>query len=158
MSGFVATATSSTATGEADVIHNDGWFPQLSLSGLREQARIDGTVTDARLREAARYAVCSINLQLHEFKVRHLSDDVASLGAVSADEIDGEPRLVMLYRRAVTSTVNADLMERYRDLDSTDSGLRRAVDLDPAIGDHRRNASWAVRDILGRTRTVVELI
>jgi hypothetical protein len=155
MSGFVATAKS---TSSADAIVNDGWFPNLSIADMRESVRLDGTVTEPRLRNAARYAMANINDRLAEFKAGHAGAGVVSLADADPMTLDGEPRLVMLYRRAVYCTAKADLIERYRDLDSTDSGLRRVLDMDPAIGEQRRNATWAVRDILGQPHTVVELI
>lgn len=159
MSGFVATAPSNPAdAGAADALRNDGWFPDLSLGRIRVSVRLDGSVTDDRLRDAGRYAITDINRQLAKFKAEQQASGATSLEAVSTDAIDGENRLAMLYQRAVACTLKADLLERYRDLDSTDAGLRRALDLDPAIGEQRRNASWSVRDILGLPHSVAELI
>ncbi|MGH8076843.1 MAG: head completion/stabilization protein [Lysobacter sp.] len=157
MSGFVATPPTAVDS-QADRLVNDGWFPALALSAMRNALRLDGTVTDARLREAARYAMSTVNRTLMTFKAGHLAAGVATFDAVAADALDGERHLVMLYRRAVFCLVKADLTERYRDFDSTDAGLRRGVELDPAIDEQRRNAFWAVRDILGLPRSVVELI
>lgn len=158
MSGFVATAATGSESGDAGVIRNDGWFPDLEVATVRNVARIDGTVSADRLADAIRYAMVHTNIQLGTYKAGHRSNGVPRLADVSPDEIDGEKRLVMLYRRAVICTVKADLTESYRDFDSTDAGLRRGAELDPAVSEQRRNASWAVRDILGRTHTVVELI
>lgn len=157
MSGFVVAAP-ATGTSENDTLINDGWFPDLSLAVLRNTIRLDGTVTDDRLREAAVYAMANINARLATFKAGHAAAGIAKLEDVSQDTLAGEKRLVMLYRRAVTCTVKADVIERYRDFDSTDSGLRRVLDMDPAIGEQRRNATWAVRDILGQPHSVAELI
>lgn len=159
MSAFVATApTTPIGILNTDAIGNDGWFPDLALSTIRATIRLDGTVTDERLRDAARYAIASVNTLLTQFKATAQAAGSASIADVSPAQIDGEKRLVMLYRRAVFSTIKADLLERYRDFDSTDSGLRRGVDLEDPIGEQRRNASWAVRDILGQPHSVVELI
>lgn len=159
MSGFVATPPISLSTPSADdALRNDGWFPDLSIAEIRDITRLDGTVTDDRLRDAGRYAIAEINRQLRAFKATHAAAGKAKLEDVDAGEIDGENRLAMLYRRAVICLMKAELVERYRDFDSTDSGLRRVLDLDPAVGEQRRNASWAVRDILGLPHTVVELI
>lgn len=157
MSGFVATAQAAPDSA-ADQVINDGWFPDLTLSAFRESLRIDGTVTDARLRDAARYGMSSVNTSLAAYKAGHVAAGVAAFQEVPAAQLDGESRLVMLYRRAVFGLAKSDLTERYRDFDSTDAGLRRAVDMDPAIDEQRRNAFWAVREILGLPRTVVELI
>ena len=157
MSGFVATAPTITE-GAADELRSDGWFPDLTLSGIRATVRLDGSVTDDRLREAGRYALIDINRRLATFKAQHVAAGKASLEAVSDEAIDGENRLALLYRRAVCCTLKAELVERFRDFDSTDAGLRRAEDLDASIGENRRDASWCVRDILGLSHSVVELI
>ncbi|HEY4583081.1 MAG TPA: head completion/stabilization protein [Lysobacter sp.] len=153
MSGFVATAALPPA---GDMLINDGWFPDVSLESVRDIVRIDGTVTPARLRDVIRHAVIHVNCQLAGFKARHAA--AATLASVQGDEIDGVMRLELLYMRAVAHLAKAELIERYRDLDSTGSGLRRAIDMEPSIDEHRRNARWAVRDILGEPRSVVELI
>jgi len=66
--------------------------------------------------------------------------------------------LIHHYRRAVYQLTNADLIERYRDFDTTAAGEKRAQDLDGAIEESRRNARWAVLDILGLPHLTVELI
>lgn len=159
MSGLVATAPPTTPPESVpDTIVNDGWFPNLKLSDLRDVQRTDGTVTDPRLREAAVNGMIQINSELSRFRDGHIAAGINSLAGVESSQINGESRLVALYRRAVFCTAKADLIERYRDLDSTNSGQRRAEDMDPAIAEQMRNARWATQEILGRTHSVVELI
>ncbi|MEI2454565.1 head completion/stabilization protein [Lysobacter firmicutimachus] len=157
MSAFIAAAPAKAAP-ESDTLQNDGWFPDLSLSSLRLAGRIDGTVPTDRLRELAKDAALTVNARLREFRAGHQGAGFASLLAVPSSRIDGESRLAVLYRRAVACLLKADVIERYRDFDSTDSGQRRAEDQEPGADTWRRNASWAVSDINGQTRTVVELI
>ena len=64
----------------------------------------------------------------------------------------------MLYLDAVMSSAKADLIEHYRDFDADGSNTSRQQDNAPAIDEERRNAQWAVRDILGQTHIVAELI
>ena len=63
----------------------------------------------------------------------------------------------MLYLDAVMSSAKADLIEHYRDFDA-DGSNHRLQDNAPSIDEERRNAQWAVRDILGQTHIVAELI
>ena len=63
----------------------------------------------------------------------------------------------MLYLDAVMSSAKADLIEHYRDFDA-DGRNHRLQDNAPSIDEERRNAQWAVRDILGQTHIVAELI
>ena len=158
MSGFVATAPVPPADAPTDAIANDGWFPALSMADTRNSVRLDGTVTDERLRAALVNAMMDVNRQLRTFKTERSALGQASLAAASADEmVDGKPRLVLLYLRAVMCSAKADLTERYRDFDA-DAANPRVKDAEPATDEQRRNAQWAVRDILGQSHVFVELI
>lgn len=158
MSGFVATAPVPPADAPSDAIANDGWFPALSMADTRNSVRLDGTVTDERLRAALVNAMMDVNRQLRTFKTERSALGQASLAAASADEmVDGKPRLVLLYLRAVMCSAKADLTERYRDFDA-DAANPRVKDAEPATDEQRRNAQWAVRDILGQSHVFVELI
>ena len=158
MSGFVATAPVPPAEAPSDEIANDGWFPPLSIADTRNAVRLDGTVTDERLRAALVNAMMDINRQLRSFKAERAALGQASLAAASADEmVDGKPRLVLLYLRAVMCSAKADLTERYRDFDA-DATNPRVKDAEPSTDEQRRNAQWAVRDILGQSHVFVELI
>ena len=158
MSGFVATAPVPPADAPSDAIANDGWFPALSMADTRNSVRLDGTVTDERLRAALVNAMMDVNRQLRAFKAERSALGQASLAAASADEmVDGKPRLVLLYLRAVMCSAKADLTERYRDFDA-DAANPRVKESEPATDEQRRNAQWAVRDILGQSHVFVELI
>ncbi len=139
-------------------VEHDGWFPGVDLTALRAQARIRDTVTPERLREAALAALIWVGDQLADWQAAQIAAGYATLAAVPAPTIEGERRTLILYRQAVTAWTKALVVERYRDTDLTGAGERRADDLDPAVGELRRDAIHAVRAILGRTRTDVELI
>lgn len=158
MSAFVATAPTATPGSTADSIGNDGWFPDLQLSDVRAIVRLDGTVTDDRLRDAIRFAMLHVNDQLEGLSSREKSNGATSFVAGSNRTLDGKNRRGLLYLRAVACWAKADLLERYRSLDTTDSGMRRAEDMSQGIDEQRRNTSWALRDIQNLPRTVVELI
>lgn len=77
---------------------------------------------------------------------------------VTAPKIDGTSRLELLYRRAVFTLAKAELVERYRDVELTPRGDRKAEDLDPSVSELRRDSLYAIRDMLDVTRVAVELI
>ncbi|BCA60249.1 head completion/stabilization protein [Sphingomonas sp. HMP6] len=145
------------ATPEA-VITNDGWFPDVDPALLRLQVRIRDSVTPERLREAILGAMISIGNVLAAWRLPLEMSGIASLADVPAAQLGGESRLVLLYRRAIAAQTKADLVERYRDMDLTGAGQRQVGDLDQSVEELRRDATHAVRDMLGRTRTDVELI
>jgi hypothetical protein len=146
------------APDDATIVTNDGWFPDIALGDFREEMRIRDSVTVPRQRKAVRDAIIAVSNDLVDWAAKQVAAGHASLAAVPAPRVDGESRLALSYRSAVFARAKADLVERYRDIDITDSGNRRAEDLDASIGELRRDAIHAVRDILGVTRTTVDLI
>lgn len=151
---------SFVATGEtADLtLTNDGWWPDIDVAVLRATLRLDGTVTDARLKASTVNAMLSVNRELRAFKERHVAAGAATLEAVADDEIAGEKALVAQYRRAVCCTAGAELVERYRNYDSTNSGHAEADKLTETVDELRRDARWVIRDLLGIAHATVELI
>jgi hypothetical protein len=151
---------SFVATGDiADhTLTNDGWWPDIDAGDLRATLRLDGTVTDARLNAAAINAMLATNRELRRFKAGHVAAGAANLAGVDAPEINGESEFIVLYRRAVYCSAGAELVERYRNYDSTNSGHAEAEKLTESIDELRRDARWAIRDLLGVAHATVELI
>ncbi|HEY0626678.1 MAG TPA: head completion/stabilization protein [Allosphingosinicella sp.] len=143
---------------DATPIVNDGWFPDVNPALLKQQARIHDSVTAPRLEEAVLAAIITVNNDLAAYKAEKQAAGHATLAAVPSLELNGESRLQILYRRAIASLVKAELIEKYRDFDQTGAGQRDTGELDQSIGALRRDATHAIRDILGRGRTTVELL
>jgi hypothetical protein len=120
--------------------------------------RVDGTITNARLTECIALAMSAVEDQLDAWQQQQLDLGRAKLADVPSKVIAGTSRLVLLYTRAVYATVQAELIERYRDVDTTHTGDKRADTLDQTVDDYRRNTRYAIRDILGRPRADVELL
>ncbi|MCP1116956.1 head completion/stabilization protein [Robbsia andropogonis] len=156
MSAFIARPTVSADA--AQLIRNDGWFPDIDLTAMRTAMRLDGTVTPERLREAVVDAIGTVNDELRIWQARHRVAGIEKLDSVPASSVDGTSVLVARYRRAVYHFAKADLTERYRDIDTTRAGAHHADELATTIEDTRRNARWAISDIRGDARTTVELI
>lgn len=136
------------------------WWPAVDLAALRDAMRLDGTVTPQRLRPAVQEAVATTVGLLAEWAALRESEGHASLADVPALEVDGESINVQRFLRAVYCHAKANLIERYSDYDTT--GRARKDDQENSREDqaeqYRRDASWAVRDILGVPRMSVELI
>ncbi|MBU9261728.1 head completion/stabilization protein [Burkholderia multivorans] len=142
----------------APPIANDAFYPDVSLEHARDTMRLDGSVTDARLRHELLAAIASVNDELRTARTAWRDAGFARLADVPADQLDGESVLLQHYRRAVYCLAKATLIERYRDYDTTGDGARRADDLEPQSDELRRDARWAISDIVGRPRVTVELI
>lgn len=135
------------------------WFPPIDPAAIRKEHRIRDAVTAARFRSALIAAIISVTNDLADWRARQQAAGYASLAAIPSDiQIDGKPRAVHLYLRAVALYAKAEIVERYRDIDMSGSGERRADDLEPTPGELRRDAIHAVRDLLGKSRTTVDLI
>jgi len=152
---------SSTPPASTTIVENDGWYADIDLPQMRDAMRLDGTVTDPRLRQAVVAAILHVNQELANWKREQIAAGHARLADVPADRIDRESVLISHYRRAVYCSAKADLIERYRDYDSTATSLSDKKTMewqDSAPGDQRRNAHWAIADITGRSHYAVELI
>lgn len=153
MSGFFAGGTQTAFT-----VSNDGFWPDIDADNLRASLRLGDTVSDARLEVAIVAAMLSVNRELVGYRDRQILSGHGSAAQVPGEQLAGEPLLIHRYRRAVYCTAGAELAERYRGYDNTARGGDSADALTPSIDEYRRDARWAISDILGQTRTTVELI
>ncbi|MDF2073200.1 head completion/stabilization protein [Pseudomonas mendocina] len=153
MSGFVASAPAPAFT-----LTNDGFWPDIDANHLRERQRIGGDVSNPRLEEAAVAAIISVNRELYSLKLRYMAQGHDTLSAVPADQIQAESALIHIYRRAIYSTASAEVAERYRTYSATNSGAAKAEEEDQSADDYRRDARFAIRDLLGISRSTVVLL
>ncbi|MNY37541.1 Phage head completion protein (GPL) [compost metagenome] len=156
---LIAPAPSPTGLSPAAVT-NDGWWPDFDLNTARNTMRLDGTVTDARLRHVLAAGMLEVNMDapVLAWRASREAAGATRLEEVTAPQVDGISRLVYLYRRAVYSFATADLIERYVDYDTAASGIKRAELQTSAPDEHRRNGRWAARQLVGAGRSTVELI
>lgn len=159
MSSFLAStpAEPTSLDDPQGTIENDGWFPDIDVNKAIHAMRLDGTVTPVRLREALVASIISVNRQLQGWQLQQ-AGSYTTMAEIPAPSVDGVKTLISLYHRAVYCTAKADLIERYRDFDTTSEGNKKTDLLDPSIEEQRRNAQWAIADIKGETRVTVELI
>lgn len=147
-------AVPPAAPAETPIVNGD-FFPVIEPTAARAAMRIDGTVTPERLRAALIDAALAVDADLDTWRRQQ---SAATLADVPAPLIDETSAHVHRYLRAVYCLAAAGLIERYRDVDSTNDGHLYADKLGLTIDDLRRDARWAVRDILGTPRSTVELI
>ncbi|RAI69295.1 head completion/stabilization protein [Pseudomonas fluorescens] len=153
MSGFIAGGTSP-----AGHINTDTFWPSIDLDDVRGTLRIDSSVTPIRLETATIAAAISVNREFAEWRCAKQAEGYATLADVPAEKVNDLSQFVHLYQRAIYAAAGAEICERYRSYDSTNSGNQNADDLTPSIDELRRDQRWAVRDFLGLGRTTVELI
>jgi hypothetical protein len=151
---FIATA----GTAPAAAITNDGFFPDIDPADVREKMRLDGTVTDARLRDSLINAIISVNKELDEWQAAQIAAGYATLADVPAKKLDVISVQIHRYLRAVYAQAKANLTERYKDFDSTNSGGKKADQMESTVDDYHRDVRWAISDIMGISRNTTELI
>ncbi|OOF47949.1 phage head protein [Rodentibacter trehalosifermentans] len=139
-----------------DFITNEPFFPDLSISQCRNQMRIDGTVTEFRLKDSLIEAMASVNEELNAFQKENAK--YGHLESIPAPVINDESILVQRYQRAVICLAVANLYERYASYDSTNDGEKKMEQLKDIIDQLRRDARFAISDMLKRRRIDVELI
>lgn len=161
---FIANAPggpSAVQTQPDNIITNDGFFPDIDITHMREAVRLDGTVTDARLIAATVGAIIFVNDQVKELKASAQGAGLTGLAAIPATQVNRQSVLQSHYLRAVYCTAKADLIERYKDYDTTATSLddKKLVGfLANGPDEERRNAQWAISNLMGRHQVTIELI
>lgn len=140
------------------LITNDGFFPDLDPEEMRLLANVSTSITPKALRGALVAAIITVGRDLRAWAEAQQAAGYPTLNAVPATRIDGVSVRLQQYRRAVALFAKAELIERQRDFDTTVAGGKDLEELGESIGDLRRDALHAVRDILARSRTIIELI
>jgi hypothetical protein len=97
MTGF---SFNAPTTMPDESISNDGFFPNLQLNLIRESVRLDGSISNPRLKDAAIAAMLEINEQLRSLKFK-----ASALSELATSTIDGKPNTELLYLRAIHSAI-----------------------------------------------------
>ncbi len=150
---FVATGTTTHQT-----INNNGFFPAIRTDEFVKTQKLDGVIADDRLLFALTLAISQTNMELVSWQIKQEGMGYFNLDDVPSEPINNISRLVTLYKQAVFSFAKASLLEKYRDFDTTALGNKKAENVETNIDAYRRDARWAISDIQGKQRSVVELI
>lgn len=146
-----------------DDVAGDGWYPALKVSAFKVAMRMGPSVSDARAREALIGGLVSAAVGLSRWRTSQEAQGVTALEHSLVDglpgpSIAGEKRAVILWRRAVHAFAAADLVETHSDISATESGRDRREVRAASADDLRRDATVALRDLMGRTRAKVALV
>ena len=112
------------------VIKNTFFFPDIDPNRVREGMRLEQTVAPSRLREAIKTGIAETNSELFLWREQQIAGGFSKLADVPADDLDGESVRVFYYLRAVTSMATATLYERYRGVDASAKGDKKADSID----------------------------
>ena len=140
------------------VIKNTFFFPDIDPKRVREGMRLEQTVAPARLREAIKTGIAETNAELFLWREQQIAGGVSKLADVPADDLDGESVRVFYYLRAVTSMATATLYERYRGVDASARGDKKADSIDTTVDELWRDMCWAVSRVQDKPRCIVSQI
>lgn len=158
---FITTAN-PPVQGTEPAVANDGFFPAIDCAKLRDDIRLDGTVTPARLHAAIADAMWTVNAELREWRAAHLLAGRSTLADVPADSIAGESVKVRQYRQAIYAHVQAQLAEAYRDISTLPQGAgkdaRVMTALDIRVDSFNQRLRWAIADLKETSRVIAELL
>ncbi|HFZ1992293.1 TPA: head completion/stabilization protein [Klebsiella pneumoniae] len=140
------------------VIKNTFLFPDIDPKRVREGMRLEQTVAPARLREAIKTGIAETNAELFWWREQQIAGGFSKLADVPADDLDGESVRVFYYLRAVTSMATATLYERYRGVDASAKGDKKADSIDTTVDELWRDMRWAVSRVQDKPRCIVSQI
>ena len=140
------------------VIKNTFFFPDIDPKRVREGMRLEQTVAPARLREAIKTGIAETNAELFLWREQQIARGVNTLADVPADDLDGESVRVFYYLRAVTSMATATLYERYRGVDASARGDKKADSIDTTVDELWRDMRWSVARVQDNPRCIVSQI
>lgn len=158
MSFVAAPVPTASAPCTGQVVEGDGWYPDVEIPAFRAAIRVGEMVTDARAREALIGGMVSVGDALIAWRADQEAAGFKALDMVPGPTIGGEQRATVLWRRAVYAFAAADLAETHSDIGATDRGRDRRETRAASADDHRRVATLAIRDLLGRGRAKVALV
>lgn len=164
MSGFIAKVPVLPAPPAiADDVIGDGWYPALKISHFQAAMRLGESVSPARAREALLGGFVTAAVGLARWRETQEAAGIAGLAEAPvagklAGMLDGEPLAVILWRRAVYASAAAALVETHGDISATEAGRDRRETRAASADDLRREATAALRDLMGRRRTKVKLV
>lgn len=124
----------------------DDFYPPLSVAEWKLRMRVDDNVSPARSAEILNCATLDITDELKPWRAKQTATTLAT------------GRDTKRYRQAVWQLAKAYELEQYRDIDTTDSGSRRADGLESRIDTALQRSREALRSLMGRGRATIVLI
>lgn len=137
------------------VISNTFFFPSVDPVRVRELMRLEHTVTPERLRVAIKDGIAETNAELFEYRSAQMALGFKCLADVPAEILDGESVRCFYYLRAVVAMTTATLYERYRGVDASAKGDKKADDVESTIDELWRDMRWAVSRLQGKSRCII---
>lgn len=137
-------------------IASNPFFPVIEPAVMRQEMRVDGTITAERLRFVLIEAIAQVNDELSKLRLSAQSEGKNALKEIKSDEqIDNQSVAEFRYKRAVYSYAKAKLVEYFNDFDATG---KQPIDKQAAANNLKADAQDSISDIKGHRRSRVALI
>jgi len=152
MSTFIATPAT-----QADItVGNLAFYPDISLNTLRNSVRIDQVIENSQLQHIVEQALIIINDKLAGWQQQQQQQGYATIDAIATGY--SSTRLIRLYFQAVYEQCKYDLLQQYRDYDSSHQGHDNADHMNGRLDYCLLQMDAAVTAIIGDKPTRVTLI
>lgn len=139
-------------------IANSAFYPTLKVGDFAKAMRVEYLAAEPRIAHCLKHAMLDVNRQLAHWTQSHIDEGQSTLANIATPVWMPENGNTELYLRAVWSLAKAQLIERWRDYDSTASGDKKTEKSEASADDLRRDSAWAISDLTGQFRSLVELI
>lgn len=137
-------------------IINEDFYPDISLNDLRASVRIDQVIENSQLAYIVRNAVIVINDKLALWKSEKLLAGYNSIDSIPDNGVAF--RLERLYLQAIYQHAKYDLLQNYRDYDSSHQGHDNADNMQGRLDHCLRQMDAALTALMGKKPTRVVLI
>jgi len=156
---LIATGAIVDPPADAISIQNNGFWPDLVPASFREARRLDGTVTPGRIEFALDAALRDVNRQLAAYQAEQVASGVSAAADIPREDWQVAGHHQDLYRQAIYATAHAWLIEQYGDVAATGTRNDNAGEAKLLTADDcRRDARWAISELLGEGHVIAELI
>lgn len=143
-------ANPAAPTDEGSIENFSDFWPDIDAAAARSVMRLESDITTTRLTALLQNAMIDVNQELATYTAQKQLDGI-TFEALSSTEKHQ-------YQRAVFATAQAQLLEDMHDYDSTATGQDKADESRASIDVQRRVATLAIRSILGKSYSHIELI
>jgi len=151
-------ATNNPNDTSDQTVTNLPFYPSIVVTVFKKAVRLQDSVTDQRVIESIRSAMIAVNDQLVTWQAAQVALGYATLAEVPSDDYSDVTKFQHCYLRAVYATTKAELLDYYRDSSTTDKGNERADEFETTTESYLTEAKTAIRKILGKPRSTIELI
>lgn len=137
------------------VIGDDGFWPALTVAECRSATGLGSMWGGDRVHAALSAAAAEVVAVAAGWRA---GQSAATLDQAPGLVVNGQSAAVLHFKTAVYTRVRAQFCDRTRDYDSTKSGHARADALEATAESWMQASNEALSRLIGRGRTVVELI